>query len=102
MKQKCKIYLRFLLEEFLASVRTAVCQLPPFVNVKEIIMRNVFPYRSSFDKLQLTHEQVRIIKHDVKVGEIIKIVAFAGKNPPFLSMIIYHFCNWLTGREFSD
>ena len=37
-------------------------------------------YRSCTDKLQLTHEQVRIIKHDVKSGEIIKIVAFAGKT----------------------
>lgn len=36
------------------------------------------PFRSAADKLQLTHEQVRIIKHDVKSGEIIKIVAFAG------------------------
>ena len=34
--------------------------------------------RSGTDKLQLTHEQVRIIKHDVKDGELIKIVAFAG------------------------
>ena len=34
--------------------------------------------RSATDKLQLTHEQVRIIKHDVKDGELIKIVAFAG------------------------
>ncbi|XP_022801523.1 F-box DNA helicase 1-like [Stylophora pistillata] len=40
--------------------------------------QSMMRYRSSFDKLQLTHEQVRIIKHDVKVGEIIKIVAFAG------------------------
>lgn len=36
------------------------------------------PFRSVTDKLQLTHEQVRIIKHDVKSGEIVKIVAFAG------------------------
>lgn len=36
------------------------------------------PFRSVADKLQLTHEQVRIIKHDVKSGEIVKIVAFAG------------------------
>ena len=43
------------------------------------LRNNFFPHRSSFDKLQLTHEQVRIIKHDVKVGEIIKIVAFAGE-----------------------
>ncbi|XP_066030353.1 F-box DNA helicase 1 isoform X2 [Pocillopora verrucosa] len=40
--------------------------------------QSMMRYRSSFDKLQLTHEQVRIIKHDVRVGEIIKIVAFAG------------------------
>ncbi|KAJ7370000.1 F-box DNA helicase 1 [Desmophyllum pertusum] len=40
--------------------------------------QSMMRYRSSTDKLQLTHEQVRIIKHDVKAGEIIKIVAFAG------------------------
>lgn len=39
--------------------------------------------RSANDKLQLTHEQVRIIKHDVKTGQIIKIVAFAGKKQRF-------------------
>ena len=43
------------------------------------LRNNFFPHRSSFDKLQLTHEQIRIIKHDVKAGEIIKIVAFAGE-----------------------
>ncbi|CAH3113056.1 unnamed protein product [Pocillopora meandrina] len=40
--------------------------------------QSVMQNRSISDKLQLTQEQVRIIKHDVKVGEITKIVAFAG------------------------
>jgi len=40
--------------------------------------QSIMRYRSPTDKLQLTHEQVRIIKHDVKNGEVIKIVAFAG------------------------
>ncbi|KAL9960100.1 hypothetical protein ACROYT_G033506 [Oculina patagonica] len=40
--------------------------------------QSMMRYRSATDKLQLTHEQVQIIKHDVKSGEIIKIVAFAG------------------------
>lgn len=43
-----------------------------------LLVDYLLPFRSATDKLQLTHEQVRIIKHDVKSGEIIKIVAFAG------------------------
>ncbi|KAK2555635.1 F-box DNA helicase 1 [Acropora cervicornis] len=34
--------------------------------------------RSLGEKLKLTHEQVRILKHDVNIGEVAKIVAFAG------------------------
>ncbi|XP_015775793.1 PREDICTED: F-box DNA helicase 1-like [Acropora digitifera] len=34
--------------------------------------------RSLGEKLKLTHEQVRILKHDVNNGEVAKIVAFAG------------------------
>ena len=40
------------------------------------LRNNLFPQRSISDKLQLTQEQVRIIKHDVKMGAITKIVAF--------------------------
>ncbi|XP_068713837.1 F-box DNA helicase 1-like [Montipora foliosa] len=40
--------------------------------------QSIMKYRSLNDKLQLTHEQVRIIKHDLQNGEIIKIMAFAG------------------------
>ena len=52
------------------------------------LRNNLFPHRSISDKLQLTQEQVRIIKHDVKVGEITKIVAFAGKMFFFLDNYI--------------
>ena len=62
------------------------------------LRNNFFPHRSSFDKLQLTHEQVRIIKHDVREGEIIKIVAFAGEIF-FCRHLNTWLCNRLTGSE---
>ncbi|XP_028410868.1 F-box DNA helicase 1-like [Dendronephthya gigantea] len=38
----------------------------------------ILKYRESSDKTWLTHEQVRIMNHNTKYGDVLKIVAFAG------------------------
>ena len=35
--------------------------------------------RCSSDKVRLTHEQLRFVKHEMNPGDVIKIVAFAGR-----------------------
>lgn len=57
------------------------------------ILNKIFiPFRSLTDKLRLTHEQVRIIKHNVRNGEIIKIMAFAGRTCNQASDFFRNFC----------
>jgi len=38
---------------------------------------------SSWPELKLTHEQQRILNHKIERGQIVKIMAFAGKSQKF-------------------
>lgn len=65
------------LKQLFPSPSPPLFKLRPVANL-QLQFSMLLTCRSGTDKLQLTHEQVRIIKHDVKDGELIKIVAFAG------------------------
>ena len=65
------------LKQLFPSPSPPLLKLWPVANL-QLQFSMLLTCRSGTDKLQLTHEQVRIIKHDVKDGELIKIVAFAG------------------------
>jgi len=39
-----------------------------------------FSYFSSLSEVKLTHEQQRILNHKIERGQIVKIMAFAGKS----------------------
>lgn len=46
--------------------------------------------------VKLTHEQLRIVNHNVQAGEVIKIIAFAGEllvvaGRPFFSTKVFFF-----------
>ena len=40
----------------------------------------ILPFRNESGNVRLTHEQKRIVSYDPKPNEVIKIVAFAGKD----------------------
>ena len=53
-----------------------------------IILTKIFFFSSRADMVvKLTHEQLRIVNHNVQPGEVIKIIAFAGQSLNFINFL---------------
>ena len=63
------------------------CIINSFFNIRYLNLIHVYCCYSycysASREMELTHEQLRIVKFDPKEGEFAKIVAFAGNYPPW-------------------